>query len=210
MRYAQKRSYVWSDAIAYSVGLMASDGCLQKDGRHLDLTSVDIDQLENFSMALGRSFVISGKPNSSNVSAYRVQFSDVAYYDFLLEAGLTPSKSKTIGKLNIPNIYYADFLRGVFDGDGSCYAYMDKRWKSSYMFYVTFSAASPAFLKYLQSRNSALLYTSSGSLRMSGRAHVLSYAKSDARKLFAAMYRDDLALRLDRKYTKLLGFTKKG
>ena len=168
---------------------------------------MDIDQLENFSKALGRTLPISSKGNKSDVPAYRVQFSDVAYYDFLLQAGLTPTKSKTITKIAVPDAFYADFLRGVFDGDGSCYAYMDKRWRSSYMFYVTFTAASPAFLHYLQDTNSRLLQTTKGSLRLSGRAYILSYAKTDARKLFKSMYHSTDIFRLQRKFNKFQGFT---
>lgn len=209
MRYTHKRTYTWSPDIAYSVGLIASDGCLQKDGRHIDLTSVDIDQLENFIRAIGRDLRITDKGNKPNrLPAFRVQFSDVAYYDFLLQAGLTPTKSKTINELHIPDECYADFLRGLFDGDGSCYAYTDKRWKSSYMFYITFTAASPNFLRYIQQSNNRLFNVSLGSLRTSGRAYILSYAKADARKLFSAMYYQKDLPRLNRKYTKLLGFTK--
>ena len=209
MRYASKRSYTWSANIAYSTGLMASDGCMQKDGRHLDLTSTDTDQLKNFSQALNRYFYIGKKANMAGQLSYRIQFSDVAYYDFLLRAGLTPAKSKTISKIEIPDVYYADFLRGVFDGDGSCYAYMDKRWKSSYMYYITFTSASPTFLNYLQSSNSRIFGTSPGSIRRSRRAYILSYAKTDTRKLFTAMYHSSATLYLERKYSKLLSFTKK-
>lgn len=207
MRYAPKRSYDWSPNIAYSVGLMASDGCLQKDGRHLDLTSVDIDQLENFSKALGRALPVSNKSNSSTTPAYRIQFSDVAYYDFLLRAGLTPAKSETIGKLSIPEPYYADFLRGLFDGDGSCHAYVDKRWKSSYMFYVQFTSASLEFCHYLQDTNARLAGVGNGSLRKSSRTYILSYAKADGLKLFGFMYHSPDTIHLLRKFTKLRKFT---
>lgn len=63
MRYRPRYEYVWSDNIAYSVGLMASDGCLQSDNMHLDLTSIDIDQLQNFCTALGRNLRITNKFN---------------------------------------------------------------------------------------------------------------------------------------------------
>ena len=42
----------WNPGLAYAVGLLASDGSLSCDGRHIDLTSIDIDQLENFNKAL--------------------------------------------------------------------------------------------------------------------------------------------------------------
>ncbi len=92
MRYRKKLTYNWSPDLSYSVGLMASDGCLQKDGRHLDLTSVDKEQLLNFSSAINKELFIGVKQNKSKNIAYRVQFSDVSYYDFLIGVGLTPQK----------------------------------------------------------------------------------------------------------------------
>lgn len=208
MRRSSKRSYVWTSAIAYTVGLMTSDGCLQKDGRHLDLTSVDTEQLNNFSIALGRPLPISQKKSGGGHFGYRIQFSDVAYYDFLLQIGLTPAKSKTLGVLNVPARFYADFLRGLFDGDGTCYGYMDPRWRSSYMFYVGFSSASIPFLHYLQSMNSMLANTTKGSIRPGVRGNTLYYAKADAYKLAGFMYYADDLLALSRKKIKLEEFIK--
>ena len=210
MRYKQKRFYEWSPEIAYSVGLMASDGCLSKDGRHLDLTSVDIEQLENFSKAIGRELRISSNgsiPIGKKWSqGYRLQFSDVAYYDFLWEIGLRPSKSKTISKLAIHDEYWIDFIRGVFDGDGSFYGYNDRRWKSSFMFYLTFTSASLDFLQFIQSKNIDLLQLGSGSLRPGKRAYILSYAKTDTIKLAACMYHDIQQPHLSRKRLKYEAF----
>lgn len=206
MRYTSKRSYQWNADIAYSVGLIASDGCLQKDGRHIDLTSTDMEQLQNFALALGREMYIGPKKSGASHQAYRIQFSDVAYYDFLLTAGLTPDKSKTIGSLEIPDEYYAAFLRGLFDGDGTCYGYYDLRWKSSFMFYVGFATASEAFAQYIRTSNTRLIGTSAGSIRHSPRVLSLMYAKKDAHLLAEFMYADGSSLRLTRKYQKLLEF----
>lgn len=207
MRRAYKRIYEWSHDIAYSVGLIASDGCLQKDGRHIDLTSVDQEQLANFSRALGRDFTVGAKLSGSQSKAYRIQFSDVAYYDFLLSVGLTPNKSKSLSVLDIPDEYYCDFLRGLFDGDGSCYAYADKRWKSSFMYYMTFASASLDFVRYLQATNSRLAGTGMGSIRKSKNAYILAYAKKDSLKLFAFMWYKADVVCLRRKYEKLISFT---
>lgn len=206
MRYKKKKNYEWCDAIAYSVGLMTSDGCLQSDGRHLDLTSIDVDQLENFQTAIGKKINITKKHNSSRQMAHRVQFGDVAYYDFLLDAGLTPSKSKTIGKLSIPDAHYAHFLRGLFDGDGTCYAYHDPRWPTSYLYYLGFTSASQYFLQYISQNNQRLFGVKGSSIRKSKRALSLVYGKSDAYKLYAAIYCNAQELYLDRKRRKLEGF----
>ena len=64
----------WSSDFAYAIGLIASDGCLYGDGRHISLTSLDIDQLENFNKALGISIKISTKFNGygKNVHIYNL------------------------------------------------------------------------------------------------------------------------------------------
>jgi hypothetical protein len=187
---------------------MTSDGCLQKDGRHLDLTSVDQDQLVNFCGAFGRDLTISIKQNDSKRQAYRVQFSDVAFYDFLVEAGLMPAKSHILATLNIPREYYPDFLRGLFDGDGTTYGYMDKRWKSSFMFYLSFAAASRPFLDYIQMMNNTYAGTVKGAIRSSTRVYSLAYAKSDSLKLVKFMYYRDGLPYLARKKEKLDRFIK--
>lgn len=212
MRYKLRREYVWSDEIAYSVGLMASDGCLYKDGRHLCLVSNDIEQLVNFQKAIGREIGIklhsAGKrlTKYERKQAYRLQFSDVAYYDFLIMTGLTPNKSKNIGLLDIPDKYYGHFLRGLFDGDGTTYAYYDPRWPTSYLYYVGFVSASLMFIEYLTNTNKRLFSIEGGSVRKSKRSYGLFYGKKDGYKLYRAMYGGASQLSLTRKRTKLEGF----
>ena len=206
MRYSSHRSYSWSQNTAYLTGLMAGDGCLQSDNRHLDITSVDLEQLFNFQLALGREQKISKKFSGSGKQAFRIQFSDVALYDFLLSAGLHPKKSHTIQNVSVPDIFYADFLRGLFDSDGTCYAYHDPRWPTSYLYYSAFTGASLQFLQNIQVRNHELISLQGKSIRNSSRAYSLTYGKSDTRKLFDFMYYSNSVIYLSRKHTKLKGF----
>src|SRR3989344_5044843 len=83
--------------------------------------------------------------------AFRVQFSDVLFYGFLLSIGLTPAKSLTMRNIYIPDKYFFHFLRGCFDGDGYSYSYWDKRWKSSFMFYIGFVSGSKAYVDWFRS-----------------------------------------------------------
>ena len=208
MRYRKKTEYSWSPQIAYSVGLIASDGCLSSDGRHIDLTSKDIDQLDNFQRAIGKSISVSEKSNGSKGKSLRIQFSDVAYYDFLLTVGLMPNKSKILPELHIPDEYYAHFLRGLFDGDGTTYAFHDPRWPVSYMYYIAYSSASRLFIEYISSTNIRLLDVKGASIRHAARAFSLVYAKADAHLLYSAMYKDSEDLFLIRKRKKLEGFVR--
>ncbi len=61
----------------------------------------------------------------SKKSIFRIQISDVIFYRWLLKIGLTPRKSLTLKSLHIPDKYFADFLRGHLDGDGSIIQYTE-------------------------------------------------------------------------------------
>lgn len=205
-RYIYKRVYTFSSELAYVVGLFASDGCLINNGRHLNITSKDIEIVENVQSILDMNAKVTIKKGQFNTTAFHLHFSNVALYDFLTSIGLTPSKSKTLAKLEIPDIFYADFLRGYFDGDGTVYGYWDKRWKSSFMYYCGFVSASPAFLEWLRQMNQRLVNTSLGKIKISNRADTLTYAKKDSRLLFDFMYHNKDIPILSRKYTKFIDF----
>jgi hypothetical protein len=160
-------------------------------------------------MAMGRDFNIGTKKDGMGLPGHRIQFGDVAYYDFLLGAGLTPAKSKTIGALIIPDQFYADFLRGLYDGDGSSYGYMDPRWRSSFMFYTSFSSASPLFIKYLQQANTRLMKVSPGAIKKPKGALSLTYAKADSHKIYQFMYYAGHGPFLKRKKDKLAAFVER-
>lgn len=193
----------WSSNFAYAIGLLVTDGCLLNDGRHIDLTSNDREQLLNFNRALSMQVFI-GKKSGSNGQGKRVQFSDVLFYEFLLKIGLTPRKSKTLGKIYIPKKYFFDFFRGCFDGDGSFYSYWDPRWKSSFMFYTTLASSSPVFLKWIQDEIFAQLgirgHISENKKRGCGQ---LRYAKKESLKIIKNMYYSDSAICLSRKKRKI-------
>jgi hypothetical protein len=122
----------WTPKFAYAIGLLTTDGNLSLDGRHFDFTSKDVQLVKTFRDCMGLLNVkIGAKVSGSSGKTYpRIQFSNVRLYKWLLEIGLMPNKSKKLGAIKIPDEYFFDFLRGHFDGDGSCYSYWDQRWDS--------------------------------------------------------------------------------
>lgn len=194
----------WSANLAYAIGLIATDGCLSGDGLLIDLTSNDREQLENYSKCLGVDFKIGSK-YSGGRKHLRIQFKNRIFYDFLLSIGLTPAKSKTIKKINVPDKYFFDFLRGCFDGDGCFYSYWDPRWRSSFMFYTEFCSASPNFIKWLQQKIIELAdinghITTAGKKRM---MQQLKYAKKESLILLKKMYYSNKNMFLSRKKLKI-------
>lgn len=205
MRPLRKVKIEWSPNFAYAIGLLVTDGCLSKDGRHIDLTSKDVEQLLNFMKCLGVNPKIGYKTSGYNGKAYtRIQFGDVDFYTFLLQIGLMPRKSKVIGEVMVPDEYFFDFLRGCFDGDGSFYFYWDPRWRSSYMFYVSFVSASTAHIQWLRQTNHRLLGIR-GHIGKNVKDPVsqLKYAKAESLILLSKMYYNPSVICLSRKRIKV-------
>lgn len=201
----RKVPIVWSSNLGYAIGLIATDGSLSNDGRHIELTSKDRAQLETFMRCLDIKVKIGTKRSgSTNAMTGRIQFGDVILYKFLLSIGLTPNKTRTIGLLNIPDKYFFDFLRGHHDGDGSFHSYWDKRWKSSFMFYLVFVSASKEHIDWIRSKLGHLLNVH-GHITHGRTASVyqLKYAKAESLKIIKNMYYSPTVPCLKRKRTKI-------
>lgn len=145
---AVNRADLW-----YVVGLIATDGCIGGDGRHVNITSADRRHLEEIRRVLGLKIVIGEKGNGSATSAryYQLQIGSQNLVRSLAEVGLTPRKSLTIGPLVVPDDAFCDFLRGVIDGDGCIRTWIHpgngvRQWA------LKISTASPSFPEWLRSR----------------------------------------------------------
>lgn len=96
----------WCAEMAYVVGLLATDGCLSKDRRHIVLTSTDLELVESYLHILGRPIRYQvARRRKRKKRAYYAQFSDVVFYDWLLSVGLHPRKSLTLGAIAVPDEY---------------------------------------------------------------------------------------------------------
>ncbi|MBI2041651.1 MAG: hypothetical protein HYT20_01350 [Candidatus Nealsonbacteria bacterium] len=159
------KNFSWTPALAYAIGLLTTDGNLSKDGRHMTMRSSDIQLLRTFRKCLNLKNIITRSKNNgwAKKPSYRVQFGDVQFYRWLLKIGLFPAKTYTIGKMNIPDKYFKDFLRGHLDGDGSIITYKD-HWNTfknlKYIYtrlWIKFISASETHIKWLDDNISRLL-----------------------------------------------------
>ncbi|HEY4514305.1 MAG TPA: hypothetical protein VJH69_03185 [Candidatus Paceibacterota bacterium] len=193
----------WSPQLAYAIGLLVTDGCLARKNYLVDLTSKDLEQLQNFSKCIGRQCKIGYKSSGySEKNIGRIQFKNYYFYNFLLSIGLMPAKSRIIGAIKIPSKYFWDFVRGAYDGDGSSYSYWDPRWKSSFMFYTSFVSASPAFIEWMRSEVRSRV-GAHGHISASAGLQQLRYAKADSLKILRKMYHTDNVFCLSRKKLKI-------
>lgn len=90
----------WSPNLAYAVGLLATDGSLDKDRKRIEFVSADIELIELFltALRLGDVHVVVNQQPMRR-PWYSVKISDSDFREFLEYVGLTPGKSKTIGAL---------------------------------------------------------------------------------------------------------------
>lgn len=109
----------WSDAMAYLVGLTATDGCLITGRRQISFKSMDRELVELYLRLLGRQNKVQTARTKSGGSAYFTQFGDSAWYEWLRSVGLTPRKSLTLGAIAVPDEHLFATLRGLLDGDGT-------------------------------------------------------------------------------------------
>lgn len=198
----------WTSELAYAVGLIATDGNLSRDGRHLSIPSKDRELLESLKSCLGLEHRITEHRNGKRHS-YRLQWSDRVLYDWLVGIGLHPAKSLTLGQLAIPDARFPDFFRGCIDGDGSIVAYTDRfhaRTNPRYVYrrlYVVLFSASRPFVDWIRATIRRLVGVG-GSLatRTTPGRHPISalrYAKRESVRVLTWMYASNAVVCLARK-----------
>lgn len=195
------RTIKWSSRIAYVVGLITTDGNLSTDGRHLDITSNDVQLLETAKKCLGINNRITSKISgyTGKRSCWHIQFGNVIFYKWLLKIGLMPNKTKKVGVLKIPNKYFFDFLRGHLDGDGCIRKYQDPVYPNSQRLYIRFYSASINHLNWLQEKLNNLLKIH-GYIVPGARVFSLTFAKKESLKLLLKIYPNAKVPCLKRKY----------
>jgi hypothetical protein len=215
---------IWNKNFAYLIGLITTDGSLSSSGRHIVFTSTDKQLLQLFCSILNISenSIKPQKPsgytkNKTNYKqAFRIQIGNVHLYKCLLSIGLHPNKSKTLGRLDIPDKYFPDFLRGWIDGDGSIFTYIDnymsyKNRKYQYLrLYIQLPSASKSHLKWLQA-NIQRLNRIKGALALQHAKRSkymwrIRYSKKESIKLLNWIYYQPNLPCLKRKYIKAKPF----
>lgn len=212
------KEFEWTPKLAYVTGLLATDGNLSKDGRHIIMRSSDKDLLETFKQCLSITNVIGQTFDNGYASrpSYRVQLGNVQFYNWLISIGIKPAKTYTIGTIKIPDNLFRDFLRGHLDGDGSVFTYIDRyaNYRShSYTnqrIYTRFISASQKHLIWLRSQIKKLVGLNGALIcnkpRIENRVPMweLKFAKVESLKLLRWIYYNPNLPCLERKQRRAL------
>lgn len=142
--------------LAYVVGLIASDGNLQKQNNCMIFVSTEREIVEScaFLLQLTEPQIIVSDQGFPRKPAYMLQVCDHRFRAFLQDLGLTPNKTYTIGELAIPDLVFRDFLRGELNGDGGWY--VAKGWRESKYLFAKFTSRSQTFLEWISNSVSRL------------------------------------------------------
>lgn len=114
----------WSHEMAYVLGWIFTDGNIPQKENMFRITSTDIEHLQNIADLFTHNAVITvRKWNSPKHAHYKpagtLSINRAEMVKKLKSFGLKPAKSKDIKFPNIPKEFLGDFIRGVFEGDGS-------------------------------------------------------------------------------------------
>lgn len=163
------------------------------NGRTVIIAAKDAAYLCQLRDALGLQCRVSQVKNGRGQIAHRLQIGSRVLYDKLLAIGLTPRKSLTIQPLAVPDHGFADFLRGVIDGDGNI-----RRWRhptnGREQWAVRIYGASEPFIRWLQATVERLWHVRGFVYRrrpQNERHHTLytlKYGKLAARVILAKCY----------------------
>lgn len=115
---------VENELFSYFIGLIATDGSISKNSNIINLSSIDIELVnifinfckQNININYNKEPIID---NRNKTPVFKIDICCPELKSKLINLGITPVKSKTIGKINISDENFFHFLRGVIDGDGS-------------------------------------------------------------------------------------------
>lgn len=138
---------------------------------------------------------------TSEKKYYVLQFGSVVFYRFLVKIGLDAAKSKTLRKISLPSKYFADFLRGYLDGDGSINSFAHPESKFPQL-RLTFASGSLAMVQWVKEEITKHIHIHGGWIYTDKRKDVytLCYAKNDTKKILRFVYYKGVHLKLSRKF----------
>lgn len=180
--YQLKENYFdkWSHNMAYILGFISADGSIT-GGYSLTimLHKKDIEVLQFMISEICPQIPI----RELREKYVKISFNSIAMINSLQKYNVVPNKSKIINfDFDIPNKYFGDYLRGVFDGDG-CVMCRNNTIES------TFASGSLKFLQALRKRAGNIGYISKQSSRKeTWICYRWAMSKTDTLKLRDMMY----------------------
>ncbi len=192
----------WSPEMAYVLGLIITDGCISKTSV-ISLSMNDKELLEKVKKVMGSAHNIT--PSKHQKGLYYYHFAREKLVKDLEKLCVVPRKSLIVKFPGVPEAYLPNFIRGVFDGDGS--VFYDKR-RPQFPLRSKFVSGSKDFIIGLQKSLELLgmpKRTIYAQRTKNGWSYMFIYDHRNSIKLFNILYKSaENGLFLDRKYKRFL------
>lgn len=114
----------WSHDMAYILGFWWADGCIFKKEFHIGQNKKDEYLLKKMAVVMNSSYPLSSCRSNNNVELWVT--SEKIVKD-IKKLGGTERKSLICEFPKVPRTYLPDFVRGLWDGDGSVYKIIRRR-----------------------------------------------------------------------------------
>lgn len=185
----------WTREMAYVLGFISADGYItinKRGGHFLGIQITDKDLLLKIKKVMDSEHKISKRVShkENERAMYRLQIGSIEICEDLDGLGIRAKKTKNMVVPNVPDLYFSDFVRGYFDGDGNVWVGVtNKKRKNPVLAILTaFTSCSDTFLNQLQARLVNLGFKK-GCVYKSKRGYCrLQYSILDSLKLYDFMY----------------------
>lgn len=192
-----------TEAKAYFLGLILSDGCVYKRRFLISLQGEDKHILDSFREELqstGNLYKRNPR-NPTHKVQYSLEITSEKLVSDLHKLGIVERKSLVVEFPTINELLIPAFIRGIFDGDGS--AYMGTRKNGAIDAKLQFIGSVPFITKLAEYFNEKNIHTNKVGLVNNGKNQVISFSsKENIFKLRELMYNNS-TIYLFRKYNKL-------
>lgn len=184
-----------SEAKAYYLGFIFSDGSVSERTLQIEIHEKDIDILDKLKKELNSNATISRRNNRQTVTLSIVSRKMV---EDLNRYGIVKNKTYvTKGLPNIPRQYVKDFLRGLLDGDGWLSLDKNGRWHMGFVSH--YKETCEDFKRYC---NLLIKNKITSNINPFGNSYIFQSAHQEiVKELLSILYKDS-NFYLTRKYLK--------
>lgn len=180
----------WTPDMAYALGFILTDGCVS--GNLVTISQAVPEPLEAIKRMMSSEHPINEVPNGVN-TLFTLNISRKSLVTALAKRGIYAAKSLTVELPKVPDKYFADFLRGVIDGDG---------WAHPKGYVVTITSGSASFSEQLNERLNDVGFPFR--VEHDGYAYRIKLSgKDEIKRLESYLYYDPNAFYIERKRTAM-------
>lgn len=183
----------WSEDMAYCLGFISADGHIWKDKPYI---SVNITQNDDIVIKYIRDLISpESKIRLQKNNVCQLTITSKQIHKDLSDFGLHNNKTFDMPLPNVPEVFWGDYLRGYFDGDGSIWKTNFRNGKDYY--YANIISGCNNFIKLLHNR---LQFGIVSTVRK--KYTQIKFCQSDCLRFAKIIYKNPYCFKLERKYNK--------